>query len=104
MKAKIGIIGSGNVGIALRRGLERAGHEIWAVGNDPKAVRDAGAWAEIVLLAVPFAAIDAAVEALGDTIDGKPLVDATNALAGETRLALGCTTSGAEELQKKVPR
>lgn len=104
MKAKIAIVGVGNVGSALRRGLERAGHEVWAVGNDPKAVHDAGAWAEIVLLAVPFSAIDAATEALSEAIDGKPLVDATNALTGETRLALGCTTSGAEELQKKAPR
>jgi predicted dinucleotide-binding enzyme len=104
MKAKIAIVGVGNVGSALRRGLERAGHEVWAVGNDPKAVHDAGAWAEIVLLAVPFSAIVATVEALSDTLDGKPLVDATNALTAEMRLAVGCTTSGAEELQRKAPR
>lgn len=102
--AKIGIVGVGNVGGALKRAFERAGHEVWAVGADPKAVRDAGAWAELVLLAVPFPAIDAAVEELGDTLDGKPLVDATNPLTPEMRLAVGCTSSGAEELQKKAPR
>jgi predicted dinucleotide-binding enzyme len=31
-------------------------------------------------------------------------VDVTNALTDDMQLAVGCTTSGAEELQKKVPR
>lgn len=103
MKAKVGIIGDGNVGSALRRGLERAGHEVRAVGNDAKAVREAGAWASVVILAVPYAAVDGALRSLGDAVNGKPLVDATNALTKEMQLAVGFTTSGAEELQKKAP-
>lgn len=102
-KPKVGIIGDGNVGSALRRGLERAGYEVRAVGKDPAAVRDAGSWASIVILAVPFGAVDAAVRELGGGVDGKPLVDVTNALSDDMQLAVGCTTSGAEELQKKVP-
>jgi prephenate dehydrogenase len=39
MKAKVGIIGDGNVGSALARGLERAGYEVRAVGKDPQRVR-----------------------------------------------------------------
>lgn len=35
----IGIIGDGNVGSALQRGLARAGRDAQAVGNDPSAVR-----------------------------------------------------------------
>ncbi len=104
MKAKIGIIGDGNVGSALRRGLEKAGYEVRAVGKEANAVRDAGAWAGVVILAVPFGAIDATLRELGDTVDGKPLVDATNALTDDMQLAVGFTTSGAENLQKKAPR
>lgn len=103
MKTRIAIIGDGNVGSALRRGAERAGHEVRAVGNDAKAVREAGAWGAVVILAVPYGAVDAAVKELGDAVNGKPLVDATNALTKDMQLAVGFTTSGAEELQKKAP-
>lgn len=104
MKRKVGIIGQGNVGSALERGLSRAGHDARAVGNDAAAVRECGAWADIVVLAVPFSAVDDAVGELGETIAGKPLVDVTNALGKDHELALGYSTSGAEELQKKAPR
>ncbi len=40
MKPKIGIVGKGNVGSALRRGLELAGYELKSVGNDPSGVRE----------------------------------------------------------------
>ena len=39
MATKIGIIGDGNVGGALARGLERAGHEVRSVGKDKEAIR-----------------------------------------------------------------
>ena len=104
MALKVGGSGNGNVGKALARGLSRAGHEVRAVGSDPAAVREAGAWAAVVILAVPFGAVDDAVRELGSSIDGKPLVDATNALTKDMQLAVGFTTSGAEELQKKAPR
>jgi len=100
---RVGIIGDGKVGSALRRGLERAGHEVRAVGNDPQAVREAGAWGSALILAVPFGAVDAAVRELGEGVAGKPLIDVTNALTQDMQLAVGCTTSGAEELQRKAP-
>jgi predicted dinucleotide-binding enzyme len=52
---------------------------------------------------VPFGAIDDVVKETGAALAGKPLVDVTNALDENMNLALGFTTSGAEELQKKVP-
>ena len=103
MKPKIGIIGNGHVGSALERGLKRAGYEVRAVGNDPDAVRESAAAADVVILAVPFGAIDDALRELGGAIDGKVLVDVTNALTPDYQLALGYSTSGAEELQKKAP-
>jgi predicted dinucleotide-binding enzyme len=101
---RIGIIGDGNVGSALARGLKRAGHEVRVVGKDKTAIRDTAAWAEVVLLAVPFAAIDDVVKEVGAVVEGKTLVDVTNALDAKMSLAVGFSTSGAEELQKKLPR
>lgn len=104
MKTKVAIIGDGSVGSAIRKGLERAGYEPKVVGKDPPKVREAGAWAEVVVLAVPYGALDEALRELDDSVAGKTLVDVTNALTPDFQLALGFTTSGAEELQKKAPR
>jgi predicted dinucleotide-binding enzyme len=103
MATKIGIMGDGNVGSALARGLERAGYEVRPVGNDKRAIRETSAWAELVMLAVPFGALDEVVGNAGDALAGKTVVDATNALDASMSLAVGFTTSGAEELQKKLP-
>lgn len=99
---KIAIIGKGNVGSALEAGLNRNGNEVRAVGRDPGAVREAGEFADIVILAVPFDQIDNAVRELGSSVSGKIVVDATNALTPDYDLALGFSTSGAEELQKNL--
>lgn len=104
MKPKIGIIGNGNVGSALERGLRRAGYEVRAVGKEPDAVRDTAAAANVVIIAVPFGAIDDTLREVGASIDGKIVVDVTNALTPDYQLALGYSTSGAEELQKKAPK
>lgn len=100
---KVAIIGDGNVGSALERGLRTAAHDVEAVGNEPDAVRRLASSADVVILAVPFDALDDVVRELGGAADGKVLVDVTNALTPDYNLAVGYTTSGAEELQKKVP-
>jgi predicted dinucleotide-binding enzyme len=101
---KIGIIGKGHVGGALAKGFSRAGHEVRTVGNDHAAMREAAAWGDVVLLAVPFGAIDDVVRVAGEALAGKTVVDVTNALDASMNLAVGFTTSGAEELQKKLPK
>ena len=101
-KPKIGIIGDGNVGSALRRGLERSGYQVRAVGKDPAQVRETGHWAEVIMLAVPYDAVDDALRELGDGVNGKTIVDVTNALTADMQLASGCTTSGGEALQQKA--
>lgn len=101
MKPKVGIIGKGNVGSAIKRGLEKAGYQARAVGRDPKEVGETAEWAELVVLAVPFQAIDEALKAMGDGIVGKPLVDVTNLYTPEMMAAVG-SRSGAEELQRKA--
>ena len=61
---KIAIIGKGNVGTALAKGLSRNGHEIKFGHRDPKEpVADAAKWGEVIFLAVPHnAATDASKE------------------------------------------
>lgn len=99
---KVAIIGNGNVGGALERGISGAGYEVRSTGTDN--VRETAAWGEIIVLAVPFGAVSDAVKTMGDALDGKVLVDVTNALDDEMQLAIGFSTSGAEELQKLAPR
>ena len=104
MKLKIGIIGKGNVGTALKHGLDGAGYEAKSAGSDPKEVRATAGWGDLLILAIPFGAIDDALRVMGDAVQGKVLLDVTNVLTPDYQLALGCTTSGAEELQKKAPK
>lgn len=99
----IAIIGKGNVGSALEAGLSRTGNAVRAVGRGPNAIREAAQSADLVILAVPFDEIENVANELGDSVSGKIVVDATNALTPEYNLALGFTTSGAEELQRKLP-
>ncbi len=103
MKPKVAVIGKGNVGSALGSGLERAGYDVRLVGKDPGRAREAAAWGQVIILATPYGALDEVIREMGDAASGKPLVDATNVLAPDFQLALGFTTSGAEELQKKAP-
>jgi predicted dinucleotide-binding enzyme len=100
---KIAILGKGNVGGALARGLARSHSNVQAVGRDQGVQRDAVAQAEIVVIAVPFPAVDDVAKNLSRALEGKVVVDATNALDANMNLALGYSTSGAEELQKKLP-
>ena len=99
--SKIAIIGNGNVGKVLARGLGRIGHEVKnATRRDAKEV---ASWGQLCVLAVPFPAIDEVIRETSGALDGKIVVDVTNALTPDMQLALGYSTSGAEQLQQKVP-
>jgi 8-hydroxy-5-deazaflavin:NADPH oxidoreductase len=111
---KIAILGAGNVGGTLGKRFAECGHEIYfGVPNPEKykaenlpgkigKVSQAAKDAEIILLAVPYNAIDEAVKECGD-VAGKIIIDATNPL-GMTpdglNLIVGFETSGAEKLQQ----
>jgi predicted dinucleotide-binding enzyme len=112
----IGVIGAGRVGSTLGRGLARARHSVvYGLRNpeqpgegldDPGArvasVRDAVAAADVLVLATPWAATEAALAAAGD-LGGRPLLDATNPLGPGMVLTHGHTDSGAEQVQRWAP-
>lgn len=99
----IAIIGKGNVGTALQAGLSQLGHQVRAVGRDAQLVHQAALASELIILAMPFSETDNVVTALGVAANGKVVVDATNLLTDSLHLAAGFDTSGAEQLQAKLP-
>lgn len=100
---QIAIIGKGNVGTALGNGFEKAGHSVALTGNDPARIKELAASADVVVLAVPFGTLDEVAGLIAGQVSGKTVIDVTNALTPDFKLAVGHTTSGAEELQKKLP-
>ena len=98
------MIGKGNVGTALGSGLQRVGHEIRYGHRDPdEPVGDAATWGDVIVVAVPYSELRSAAIEIGKAADGKPLVDVTNALGPNMQLAVGFSTSAAEELQGWLP-
>lgn len=112
----ISILGAGNVGLALAGAFTRRGETVVlgvpqpakyatavaALGERARLTTTAEAVAagEVVILAVPHAAVAAIAQSVDDW-QAKVLVDATNPLApGLAGLTLGTTTSGAEELAR----
>ncbi|HLE96114.1 MAG TPA: NADPH-dependent F420 reductase [Candidatus Thermoplasmatota archaeon] len=105
MRPKIGIIGRGNVGSALREGLGGVGYEVRMCGNEPAAVREVGSWSDVVVLAVPFPARQEVAARVRDDVAGKTVVDVTNALNADYSFEPDPRrTSGAEELQGMLPQ
>ncbi len=102
---KIGIIGKGKAGQAIGNGLASKGHEVKFGHRDPKEpVLEAATWGEIIVIAVPYTQINETIKELGSAADGKVVIDVTNAIAEDGGLAIGYSTSAAEELQKKLPK
>ncbi|HEX7482543.1 MAG TPA: NAD(P)-binding domain-containing protein, partial [Candidatus Bathyarchaeia archaeon] len=102
---KIAIIGKGNVGTALQKGLSKAGHETKFGHRDPEeSVAKAAKWGEVIILAVPHENADDARDAIREFTDGKIVIDVMNAIGSNMDLGISCTTSSAEETQKKLPK
>jgi len=117
---RVGILGSGLMGGKLGTLFARAGHEVvfsYARSREKlnRLARDAGGHAragtpgeaaqnaDALLLAVHWSRIDDVLNQTG-VLSGKVIVSCSLPLdAANTELVLGHTTSGAEELAKKVP-
>jgi predicted dinucleotide-binding enzyme len=67
-------------------------------------VAETAKWGEIIILAIPHDATKSVVEEVGSAADGKTVIDITNPLTENMELAIGFTTSAAEEIQKMLPK
>jgi hypothetical protein len=114
---KVGIIGAGSVGGTLGRGLRAAGHEVTYGVREPGdgkydslaedgaavvALGEVAAGADAVILATPWAAAQAALEAAGD-LGGVPLLDATNPIGPGFVLTPERGDSGGEQVARWAP-
>ncbi|MFL5616816.1 MAG: NADPH-dependent F420 reductase [Gemmatimonadaceae bacterium] len=117
--AKIGIIGAGKMGTAFAKRLAASGHDVSitarheahaqqaasSTGGKVRAVRpsEIARDADLLILATPYASAADALRAAGD-VSGKTVVDITNPVTPDmSGLAVGYTSSAAEEIQKSAP-
>lgn len=126
-KKKIGIIGSGDVGVALANGFVAHGYDVLAGTNTPAkrddlkartggrahigSFADAAMFGDIVVLATKGTATEIALQAAGiDHLDGKTVIDTTNPIAdappvnGILRFFTPADDSLMERLQRAAPR
>lgn len=117
---KLGVIGSGNIGKSIGSWAAKLGYDVifsaknqehaqqaaTEAGNGARAgnVKEAISNADLVLLAIPYRLVNDVLPEVKDLLKNKVLIDATNALTPDySGLAVGYTTSGAEEIAKLVP-
>ena len=118
---RVGILGSGLMGGKLGTIFARAGHEvvfsyarsrnkIETLARDARGKARAGTpgeaakEADVLLLAVHWLRIDDVLKQAGD-LSGKVIVTCSLPMdAGNTKLIVANTSSGAEELTKKIPK
>jgi predicted dinucleotide-binding enzyme len=86
--SSIAVIGSGNIGTTIGEAWRKAGHDVAFTSRSPEpprtvAIADAIAGADVVLLAVPGAAVPDLLSDHGAALDGRVVIDATNDLGGE---------------------
>jgi len=115
----IGIIGAGNLGSGLAKRLAGKGHAVMlSFSRDTNKLKltadslgvkfgtpaQAAAFGHVVVLASPWNATHEALQQVGSVAQTKTLWDCTNALLTDmSGLALGTTTSGAEEIARFAP-
>jgi predicted dinucleotide-binding enzyme len=120
-KMRMGILGAGLMGSKLGTIFARAGHAVvfsYAHSNEKltKLARDAGGNAragtpaeaakqsDVLLLAVHWSRIDDVLHQAGD-LSGKVVVSCSLPMnADDTALVVGLTSSGAEELARRIPK
>jgi len=121
---RIGILGSGDVGIALARGFASRSHEVMISSRDPAKLsefvaeqngkvrsgtfEEAAKFGEVVVIATLFSGTKDAIGLAGRAnFAGKPVIDCTNPLRFEEgkmpELSLGFDNSAGEEVQRWLP-
>jgi len=116
---QIAIIGAGNVGKALAKSAVRAGHKVTLSASKPEHAQEAakatGAQsaasnveavkgADLVIVAVPYDNLGDVFRSLGDSVDGKVVLDATNHVNVKNPGEVLGGISNAEEIQNRHPK
>jgi predicted dinucleotide-binding enzyme len=117
---KVTIIGTGNVGKALGGTIARAGHEVTLAARDAGKTRAVAAelgasaaetpakavdGADVVVLAVPYAALPEVAGEIAPGTVGKVVVDVSNPLKPDySGLAVEGGPSAAEQLAEQLPQ
>ncbi len=124
--SKIGMLGSGDVGQVLGRGLAAAGHPVKLGSRDPNSEKlrrwredaggnasvgtfaDAARFAEVAILATLWTGTKAALDQAGaENLAGKVVVDCTNPLdfskGMPPRLSVAGEDSAGEQVQRWLP-
>jgi predicted dinucleotide-binding enzyme len=118
---QIAILGTGPVGRALGKACSAAGHEVVIATRDPEQTRQREEWAGLDLALAAYQDLDgdvfinatngqgslSALRAVGDTLNGKVVIDTSNALdfsqGFPPSLFVSNTDSLAEQLQRELP-
>ncbi|MBD2257997.1 NADPH-dependent F420 reductase [Pseudanabaena sp. FACHB-2040] len=118
---KIGIIGAGNMGTGLGKFWAKNGHKLmFSYSRSPEKLKaaaesvglgvqvgtpsEAVQFADVVVLSIAWAAVEDALQQAG-SLDGKIVFSCVNALLPDmSGLAVGTTTSAAEEIAKLIPK
>jgi hypothetical protein len=115
---RVAVIGAGNVGSAVARAASAAGHSVVVSATDPEHARaaaeqaggaaagsnaEAVADADLVVLAVPFPAVESVAAEIKGAASGKIVIDATNPLKEDLSGLAVTDRSGAEVVQGLLP-
>jgi 8-hydroxy-5-deazaflavin:NADPH oxidoreductase len=118
---QIAILGTGAVGPALAKALSAAGHQVTIGTRDPQQTKAREQWAEVDLPLAAYQDLDAdifinatngsgslpALQAVGNALKGKVVIDASNPLdfsqGFPPSLFVSNTDSLAEQLQREFP-
>lgn len=97
------IIGTGNMGSAIGGVLAAGGSDVTHVAHDQAGT--APLTGDVVILAVPYPAVEGIIAAYSEQLQGKVVVDITNPLNFDTfdSLIVPAGSSAAAEIQTKLP-
>ncbi|MCI1674715.1 MAG: NADPH-dependent F420 reductase [Ancrocorticia sp.] len=101
--ASFTIFGNGNMAQAIDKVLSAGGAAVNHIGHDE--VGKAAISGDVVVLAVPYPAVDGIIASYGKQLVGKVVVDITNPLNFQTfdELVVPVGSSAAVEIQKMLP-
>lgn len=100
--AHLSILGTGNMGQAIATVAGKGGHSVQLLGQDDTQTPISG---DVVVLAVPYAAVGTVISERGEQLAGKVVVDITNPLDFETfdSLVVPADSSAAAEIAVALP-